>query len=133
MKVKLYEAMWKHHISGELATRFHKSIEEGDVESVIGAAIALLSKCEEFFDAEEDDYVIDEIEELIDEFENCEEEAEEVDFLLDELYDFCDGYNIFIDLDDEEVEPEEHEEETMELETVPEEEFAEIETAEEEK
>ena len=123
MKVKLYESLWKHHISGELAQDFHNAIEQADVEAAIEAAIALLEKCMEFFDIEEDDYVIAELADLIEEFEDCEEDAEEVDFLLDELYDFCDGYNILIDLDSEEgpeetEEPEEDEFEETEEETV---------------
>ena len=70
---------------------------------------------EQFFDEEEQDYVISEIEDLIDSFTDAVEDEEEIDFLLDELYDFCDGYNILIDDNEEDktetepaaVEPEE--------------------------
>ena len=98
MKVKLYEARWLHHISGDLAADFHSAIEEGNIESVKSNSIALLNKCKEFFDPEDQDYVIYEIDDLIDSFTDVEEDEDEVDFLLDELYDFCDGYNIFIDV-----------------------------------
>lgn len=116
MKVKLYEAKWLHHISGSLASEFHKAIEEGNIEAVKSNSIALLEKCKEFFDQEEQDYVIYEIEDLIESFTDVEEDEDEVDFLLDKLYDFCDGYNIFIDVVEEApaeepvVEPEVHEE-----------------------
>ena len=107
MRVKLYEARWLHHISGKLASDFHKAIEEANLEMVKANSIALLEKCKEFFDPEDQDYVIYEIEDLVDSFSNVEEDEEEIDFLLDELYDFCDGYNIFIDV----VEEPENEEE----------------------
>lgn len=105
MKVRLYEAKWLHHISGNLAIDFHKAIEEGNIELVKSNSIALLEKCKEFFDPEEQDYVIYEIDDLIESFSDVMEDEEEVDYLLDELYDFCDGYNIFIDLDTEPEEP----------------------------
>ena len=98
MRVKLYEARWLHHISGKLADEFHKAIEEGNIELVKSNSIALLEKCKDFFDPEEQDYVIYEIEDLIDSFTGVDEDPDEVDYLLDELYDFCDGYNIFIDV-----------------------------------
>lgn len=101
MKVKLYEARWLHHISGSLADDFHKAIEEGNIEAVKSNSIALLNKCKEFFDPEDQDYVIYEIEDLIESFTDVMDDEDEVDFLLDELYDFCDGYNIFIDVVDE--------------------------------
>ena len=103
MKVKLYEARWLHNIEGDLAYNFHKAIEDADIEGVRNNSIALLEKCKEFFDPEEQDYVIYEIEDLIESFRDVDDDEDEVDFLLDELYDFCDGYNIFINL---EAEPE---------------------------
>lgn len=114
MKVKLYEARWLHHISGSLASDFHQAIEDANIEAVKANSIALLEKCKEFFDSEEQDYVLYDIDDLIDSFANVVEDEDEVDFLLDELYDFCDGYNIFIDLD---VQPESEEE--IEVETEP--------------
>lgn len=120
MIVRLYEAKWLHHIAGELASNFHKAIDAAEVEAVRASSIALLEKCKEFFDPEEQDYVIFELEDLIESFSEAEASAEEMDFLLEELYDFCDGYNIFIDTVEEkepEVEPElpheEHEEDEL--------------------
>ena len=97
MKVKLYEQRWLHKVNG---SDFHRAIEEANIEEVKANAIALLEKCKEFFDPEEQDYVISEIEDLIESFTDVMEDEEEVDFLLDELYDFCDGYNIFIQWDE---------------------------------
>ena len=101
MRVRLYEARWKHHISGTLASDFHRAIEEANLEEVKSNSIALLEKCKEFFDPEEQDYVIYELEDLIDSFSSVELDEDEIDYLLDELYDFCDGYNIFIDVVEE--------------------------------
>ncbi len=111
MRVKLYESKWLHTVAGELADRFHDSIEAGDLTAVKQSSKDLLEKCKEFFDPEEDDYVIMEIDELIESFDTVDDDEEEVDFLLDQLYDFCDGYNIWISLgntaEDEPKEPEE--------------------------
>ena len=112
MKVKLYEQRWLHKVNG---SDFHRAIEEANIEEVKANAIALLEKCKEFFDPEEQDYVISEIEDLIESFTDVMEDEEEVDFLLDELYDFCDGYNIFIQWD----EPKEKEEPIAEPEELP--------------
>ena len=107
MRVKLYESKWLHTINGELADRFHSSIDSGDLEGVKSSSMELLEKCKEFFDPEDDDYVIMEIDELIESFRDVDNDEEEVDFLLDQLYDFCDGYNIWISLGDtKEDEPE---------------------------
>ena len=89
MKVKLYEARWLHHISGELADDFHKAIEEGNIEAVKSNSIALLEKCKEFFDPEDQDYVLYESADLIESFTDVMEDEDEVDFLLEELYDLC--------------------------------------------
>ena len=132
MKVKLYEAKWQHHISGDLARDFHRAIEEGNIEEVKANSIALFDKCKEFFDPEEQDYIIYEIEDLIDSFRDVIDDEEEVDFLLDELYDFCDGYNIFIDLDVEPESDEVYEVSTDEIEIEPEEEHSEEEIPSEE-
>ena len=130
MKAKLYEAKWQHHISGETASSFHTAIEEANIEEVKANSIALLSKCKEFFDPEEQDYILYEIEDLIDSFTEVMDDEEEVDILLDELYDFCDGYNIFIDLDT--FEPESSEVSVDEVEIEPEEEHSEEEIPSEE-
>ena len=106
MKVKLHEARWEHSIDGELALDFRSAIRDANLEGVKGSSIALLDKCKEFFDPEDQDYVIYEIEDLIDSFGDVIEDEDEIDMLLDELYDFCDGYSIFIDTE-EYAEPEE--------------------------
>ena len=94
MRVKLQEAKWLYKVPGE---SLHSAIEAADIEAVKAAAIELLGGCESFFDPDGQDYVIIELEDLIDDFEEVEENEEDVDELLDELYDFCDGYNIFIE------------------------------------
>lgn len=127
MKVTLVESngRWKHHISGETAINFHQAIEDADAEAVKINTIALLEKCKEFFDPEEQEYVIFEIEDLIDSMNSVDaEDEDEIDFILDEVYDFCDGYGIFIDLDVEEepapeTEPEEAELPPVEVEAEP--------------
>lgn len=120
MKVRLCEAMWRHHISGPTAYEFHEAIEEVDVDLVKEKSITLLNACKEFFDPEDEDYVISEIDDLIDELEMFDDEdydsdddaEEELDYILSEIYDFCDGYGIFIDLD---VRPASEEKEETEL------------------
>ena len=99
MRVRLYEAKWLHHISGALADDFHAAIEAADLEGVKSNSIALLERCREFFDPEEQDYVLSELEDLIESFSDVELDEDEIDGLLSELYDFCDGYNIFIDVE----------------------------------
>lgn len=135
MRVKLYEAKWKHIIEGELADNFHNTIDASDVEGAIAASVALLEKCKEFFDPEEDEYVIYEIEDLIESFNDVDrDDVDSVDYLLDELYDFCDGYNIFIGFGESEwnnLEPG-VEEEPAEQEEMPVEEPAPVEEPQEE-
>lgn len=130
MRVKLYEAVWKHHIENPLASEFHHAIDEADLEEVKRLSIEVLEQCKGFFDPEEDDYVIFDLDDMIENFRDVEDDEDEIDFLLSELYDFCDGYNIFIDVVEEPAEP-------MEEPEVPaepsEEEVVELETAEEEK
>lgn len=106
MKVRLHEAVWKHRIEQGLANRFRTALDNDDVDGAVTLSIELLNACKPFFDPEEQDYVLNEIDELIESFEDVEHEYDEVDFLLDELYDFCDGYNIWIPLPEEDIHPE---------------------------
>lgn len=99
MKVKLYESKWDNKVVGNLAKDFYDSIMNSDTEAVIEASIRLLDKCETFFD-EDDEYIINEIEGLISEFEEAEDD-DELNTCLEELYDFCDGYSILIDVKEE--------------------------------
>ena len=115
MRVKLYEAKWLHEVPEDVASQFHKAIEEGNVELVKANSIDLLQKCKEFFKSADQQYIVFELEDLIDEFSEAEENIDEVDSLLDELYDFCDGYNILI-VSDEDEEESEAEEDELELE-----------------
>lgn len=112
MKVKLYEAKWLHRISGDGLYKaiedaknsvddIHEDMESDKLELVKNAAIDLLNNCKEFFDSEDQEYVIYDIDELIDSFEDADEDGDELDMLLAELYDFCDGYNIFLETSSE--------------------------------
>ena len=101
MIVRLYEAKWKHILEQGLADRFRTACENDDVDGAVELAIEVLKACKAFFDPEDQDYVIDEIDELIDSFEWVDHEYDEVDYLLDQLYDFCDGYNIWVPLPEE--------------------------------
>ncbi len=101
MKVRLVEE-WRHHITNDISDKFHAAIDGGDREKIRVVAKELLNKAKEFFNPEEQDYVIDEIDEIIESFDNLDtgegSSDEDWDYILSELYDFCDGYKIFIDL-----------------------------------
>lgn len=99
MRVKLYESKWENKVTGELAKKFYDTIMASDIEGVKEASVALLTKCEDFFD-EDEEYIINEIEALINEISEAEEE-DDIDSSLEELYDFCDGYSILIDVREE--------------------------------
>ena len=94
MRAILTESVWKHTID---SADLRAAIEEGDLKAVIGEAKKILKKCAEFFDCEEDEHECYEIEDLIQDFDNVAEEDEEVDFLLSQLYDFCDDNRIFLE------------------------------------
>lgn len=120
MKIKLYESKWDNKVEGELAYNFYNSVEDADIEKVKLSSVALLDKCKEFFDLEDEDneYILNEIDVMEDEFSETDEE--ELNDLLNELYDFCDDYLILIDIKEEPedaevfVEPEEKGEEEIE-------------------
>lgn len=98
MRIKLLEAMWRHQIPQGIADELTKAIAGGNFEEIKVAAARVLEMSKGFFDAEEDDYVIDEIDELIQSFQDLDETSgeEDFDFMLGELYDFMDGYSIFL-------------------------------------
>jgi len=113
MRIKLLEKMWRHQVPQGLVDELNKAIEEyqGSVESsdirqylfrdydeVKSAVIDILEFCKGFFDVEEDDYVINEIDDLIQSFQDLDENSgeEDFDYMLGELYDFMDGYSIFL-------------------------------------
>jgi hypothetical protein len=98
MKIKLLEAMWKHKIPQGMADKLTNAIIEGRFEEIKYNAVQILEMSKGFFDAEEDDYVIDEIDELIQGFQDLDENSGEDDFdlVLGELYDFMDGHSIFL-------------------------------------
>jgi hypothetical protein len=112
MRIKLLEKMWRHQVPKQLVDEFETalqeyidSVEEGSdirqymfrsYEPIKKAIVDILEFCKSFFDVEEDDYVINEIDDLIQSFQDLEESTSEEDFdsMLGELYDFMDGYSI---------------------------------------
>ena len=107
MKIKLYEAKWLHAIEGDLAHRFRTALDEENLEDAVSTSIELLNNCNKFFDPEGQDYALEELQDLIEDFESVEMEYTALDNLLDDLYDFCDEYNIWIPLIDEEEQEDE--------------------------
>lgn len=115
MKIKLLEKKWRHKIPQQLADNFKNALGEyadatadgSDIrlfmyrsyEPIKKAATEVLEFCKSFYDAEEDDYVIDEIDDLInsvDSITDDEYDDDSVDDVINELYDFMDGYSILL-------------------------------------
>lgn len=100
MRIRLTEGMWKHHVSADLCNEMRSAIDEGDVDGIKAKAKEVLGKCREFFNGEEDEYELFELDDLVDEFDclDSDNDEEDIDFALSELYDFCDDHRIFLDL-----------------------------------
>lgn len=123
MRVRLIEKLWRHRIGQGIVDAFKESIDEGNHDAIKETAVELLNQAKKFYDPEEDDYVIDEINDLIQSVEDLDESSDDDDFdyVLSEIYDFCDGYGIFIGdgkdelvtIGDEEDEKEEDEKEEV--------------------
>ncbi len=116
MKVKLYESKWDHKVKGELAYNFYNAIKDNDLEKVRDASIALLERCKGFFTIlddegketdEKEEYILNEIDVMIDEIQEADTEDEDViNNILNEIYDFCDEYLILIDIAEEDPDAE---------------------------
>jgi hypothetical protein len=102
MKVRLLEGMWRHHIPVQMAERLKEAVDSADYEEIKSAAIDILEACKSLFDEEEDDYVIREIEDLIEEFSilDSSDDEDTVDYKLASFYDFMDGYKIWLGSDE---------------------------------
>jgi hypothetical protein len=98
MRIKLLEKMWRHQVPQGLADALKNAIDDVNFEEIKLAAVKVLETAKGFFDPEEDDYVINEIDDLIQSFQDLDENSgeEDFDFMLGELYDFMDGYSIFL-------------------------------------
>lgn len=116
-KKPLKEGRWDFTV-GEESKKLRQLItdNDGDLYGELKAQIiAVCEKCKGFFN--EDDYEIDELNDIIEDAEMLEESQEEFgklqdegvydddeslderfDYVLGELYDFCDGNNIWLDL-----------------------------------
>jgi hypothetical protein len=105
MKIRLLEKLWRHTIPSGESKILNDAIDSGRIEKIKEAAVSLLELSKNFFDVEEDDYVINEIDELIEEFMNLDltSTIDDADFLLGQFYDFMDGYSIFIGSEEEQV------------------------------
>ena len=110
MKKKLTEARWQHIVPEELATRLRKSINREDYEAVKEAMKDIYDDIYEYLGGEifdEDDLI-----QYKDEIDEVEPDEDEINYLLTNLYDFCDNLRIWIPPtgmfdDDEEGEEEE--------------------------
>jgi hypothetical protein len=98
MRIKLLEKMWRHKVPQGLVDELTRFVDEGNYEEIKVSAVRVLETAKGFFDPEEDDYVINEIDELIQSFQDLDENSgeEDFDYMLGELYDFMDGYSIFL-------------------------------------
>jgi hypothetical protein len=105
MKIRLIEKLWRHRVPQGLVDELNKAVENINLEEVKVAAVRVLETAKGFFDLEEDDYVINEIDELIQSFQDLDENSgeEDFDFMLGQLYDFMDGYSIFLGDGEEQV------------------------------
>lgn len=112
MKKKLIEARWQHTIPGELAARLRKGINREDYEAVKEAMKDIYDDIYKYLGGEifdEDDLI-----QYKDEIDEVEPDEDEINYLLTNLYDFCDNLRIWIPPtgmfdDDEEDEEEESE------------------------
>ena len=120
MKTILVE--WKHRVNLQ-SKNLRAAIDNDDYEGIKLNAIAVLEKAKTFFNEDEEDYILSEIDDLIEEFNDLStdesdyedyvdydnddydapsdaEEAMEQQFnyALSQLYDFCDGYGIWLDI-----------------------------------
>jgi hypothetical protein len=127
MKVRLLEGMWRHKVPKSLVLSFETAIENyidnvadgSDIdtqymfrsyqdinrrnmlisyEPIKIAAIDILEHCKKFYGAEEDDYIIEEINDLISSVESItnENSGEDVNDVLNAFYDFMDEHSIFL-------------------------------------
>lgn len=89
MKFKLCES-WDYTVSSK---DLYAAIDNSDVEAIKKAAVALLEEGKTFVEGNESATL--EAEDLIDCFTDTDD-VEEIDYLLDELYTFCDENHILI-------------------------------------
>ena len=106
-KKRLTEKQWKHIIP---ASQFHKAIDDCNVDLVRDTALDIINRIKNVIDDENELYALESIEEEFAIIESTDEDVEDqLDFILDELYDFCDLNNIFLDpqgsLSEDVVEP----------------------------
>lgn len=97
MKIKLVES-WKHTVDPDLSREFRKAINAGDLEGTKEAALKLLGYLER--EVELDEFLLDDLDTLRDEFTNLDStnNEEDFDYLLDELYDLCDNAGVWIEI-----------------------------------
>lgn len=98
---------WKYEIDSE-AKSLRDAIDSDNLDGIKTFGIAVVKKCKTFFSKVSDEYELSQLDDIIEDFEmlstdvddyDSEEELNEAyDFVLGELYDFCDGYRIWIGL-----------------------------------
>lgn len=94
-KKRLTEKHWKHIIP---ASQLHKAIDDCDINLVRDTALDIIDRIKKYIDDDNELYALESIEEEFAIIESTDEDVEDqVDFILDELYDFCDLNNIFLD------------------------------------
>lgn len=96
MRVKLLEKLWRHTVPQQIVGHLNDAINDGNHEHIKQFAVEILEMCKSFFDVEEDDYVLYEIDEIIESFNDLDDSSgdEDFDLVLGSFYDFMDGYSI---------------------------------------
>lgn len=105
MRIRLIEKLWRHKVPSPMVKLLNDAISDGSKGRIVKHSVEILEFVKNFFDAEEDDYVISEIDEIIESINGLDDSSGEDDFdlVLESFYDFMDGYSIFLG-DEEPVE-----------------------------
>lgn len=105
MRIRLIEKLWRHKVPSPMIAELNDAISDGSRGLIVKNSVEILEFVKNFFDAEEDDYVINEIDEIIEGIKDLDDSSEDDDFdlVLGSFYDFMDGYSIFLG-DEEPVE-----------------------------
>ena len=94
----LKESRWTYRIPSEVANRFRAAIDDADYSGLRDAMKEIYQLIYDNFGGEVfDEY---ELNDYIEEIDLADEDEDEYDYLLDNLYDFCDNMGVFIPLEE---------------------------------
>ena len=97
---KLLEKRWNYKVPKDVALALRDAVDAGDLGAVKEAIAKVYESLIDILSKDFDEYDLEDLRDYAEEARDVDEDEDEIDYLLDNLYDYCDNMSIWIPVSD---------------------------------